>query len=788
MASRAVINADYKVTAMSTINSPRTRVDDAMRQIVDRLDQLAQEQARRRKSIETRWLENLRAFHGRYEAETEAQLKTAKKSRAFVKITRKKTNAWIARLQELLFPTDDRNWGIRPTPVPELSKQAKDAIARAKAKLAAANDMMPADAAADPDGSRMAAAGAAADEAVKAAAEASTLEEEIEAAKKAGEAMQDVMDDQLIECMYPIHARDAIQDACRIGTGIIKGPLVGDRTRGSWVQGENGYEYTRSPDPAPVFVWVNPWNYLPEMSATRPEELEFEFERHLWTKKMLRRLVRDAGFNADAVRRLLRKDVSGPVSNSGLYYLADLRAINGEGEQITDRYVGYEYHGPLECHEVATMMRAMAYSAESPEETEAMLKKADEYELADDPLDEKRVIIFFCEGEVLKVTPEYVLDSGESLYSSFTFEPGESSIFGYGVPDIMSDSQRAINGGWRMAMDNAGLSVGPQIVIDMEAMEPANGSWQLEPRKVWKMKQSAGRGPNNQPFQVHNIPQNISEILTIVREAHIHADDETALPVVSEGEGPEVGNESATAASIRQNGSNVTFRRVVRAYDDGITVPAMRRLYDWNMQFNKRDDIKGDMGVDARGTSVLLVREVQSQTMMAIATNWSTHPVISKAIKVYDTLKKTLQTMMITPNDILVTEDEFQKRIAAELEQPQPDPPEVIAAKAGVEKATIDADSRIKVAEIQREIKMMELVQAGNISMEQYKAMLVKADMDNRSRENINAQNTQHKERVFAAELGAERQMADEARARGEEPDGSGGYISAGGKPGNDKQ
>ncbi len=58
---------------------------------------------------------------GRYDATTEATLNEGKKSRLYVNMTRPKTHAWEAKLSDMLFPTDGTpNWGIRPTPVPEL--------------------------------------------------------------------------------------------------------------------------------------------------------------------------------------------------------------------------------------------------------------------------------------------------------------------------------------------------------------------------------------------------------------------------------------------------------------------------------------------------------------------------------------------------------------------------------------------------------------------------------------------------------------------------------------------
>ena len=48
------------------------------------------------------------------------------RSTVFIGMTRQKTNAAEARLADILLPTDDRNWGIQPTPDPELMGMSKD--------------------------------------------------------------------------------------------------------------------------------------------------------------------------------------------------------------------------------------------------------------------------------------------------------------------------------------------------------------------------------------------------------------------------------------------------------------------------------------------------------------------------------------------------------------------------------------------------------------------------------------------------------------------------------------
>jgi hypothetical protein len=149
---------------------------------------------------------------GRYDTTTEAELKAAGRSRAYVKMTRAKTNSWAARLSDLLFPTDERNWGIQPTPVPTLAKKAQGACrSRQGGRERPIRSRTP------PAAKQIA---AMADDFAKAA---QRTEAEIEEAKKRCEAMETAIEDQLIECNYGGCAPQVIEDACKLGTGILKG-------------------------------------------------------------------------------------------------------------------------------------------------------------------------------------------------------------------------------------------------------------------------------------------------------------------------------------------------------------------------------------------------------------------------------------------------------------------------------------------------------------------------------------------------------------------------------------
>jgi hypothetical protein len=674
-------------------------------------------------------------------------------------MTRPKTKAWSARLGDLLFPADDKNWGISPTPVPELTETAKDYAAKAQAaheQAAQMVDIHNRDAQVGtqtmPPGEALKQAEELADQALDFEAKEQEARGEMDVAKRASENMSREIDDQLTECQYPKHSRRSIDDLCKLGSGVMKGPLNGKAAQ-RWKKvsqimgGQAADVYKLAPTAEgnrPIALRVDPWAFFPDTNATEMESSESELERHLPNKSQLRRLTKLLDFNKPAVEALL-KDGPGHGANSDLDYLAQLRTITNEGSAVTDRYVLWEYHGPLECDEIETIVMML-------EGEEAAAKWREDYS----ELDEVRVIVFFCNDKLLKIEPDWLLDSNETLYSVASFEKSGTSVLGgYGVPAMMRDPERALRAAFRMLLDNGGLSVGPQIVIDKSKVTPEDGQWKMAPRKVW-LKSGDDITADTKVFEMFNIPSNTDELVKIIELSLKFIDEMTSLPLIAQGEQGAHITQTAGGMSMLMNSANVIFRDVVKNWDDDMTTPMIRRFYDWNMQFSPKEELKGDMQVEARGTSALLVREIQSANLMLIAQNWSSHPILGKALKVYDALRLAVQSLSINPDDILGTRDEFEQRMK-EAAESQPHDPRIVAAQ-------IDAQSR-------KEQNAVNL----QISHDRLETAIAQVEArTGESREKIAADLKKHAdaiqsdERKQAVNIAVEENRAAEARAEGE--------------------
>jgi hypothetical protein len=763
------------------------KLAQALRAIAADLQSEATRRVGLRQAIEDRWIEDLEQYHSRYDRETDKILINEERSRLFINLTRPKTNAMGARFKDLLFPTDEKNWGIQPTPVPRLTEQAEAMAnqARELAEQAIQAEQQAAQVAADPAKAQQAPQmqGQAQQIAQKAqgAKEAwAKLNSVLEEARRRSSLMAETIDDQLTECGYQAIKRDQIDWAMKIGTGVTKGPVTGDRMRRGWKQkpvaGPDGKpqidEVTGQPkvggphylDMAegdqPGFRLVDPWGFFPDMDVAKIEDGNGVYERHLMNPKKMRELQKLSNFDIDVLRRLLS---SKPISNAPAY-ISQLRNIRGEAQDITGPiYHVWEYNGPLEPEQ----MRMLALATNNQVAYEMVADV--------DPLTQVNACVWFCDGEVLKFAL-YPYDSGECMYSVFNLVKDESCVFGYGMPSILRDLQSAFNAAWRTMMDNAGLSAGPQVVIDKSTIEPADGDWRLRQRKIWYAMK--GITKENPPFQVYNIQNNQAELMNIIILAERLIDVVSTMPQISQGEPGAMPKDTPMGTTmLMMNSANVVFRDGIKNFDDDVTVPDIRRLYDWNMQFNPKDELKGDYDVKAMGSSVLLVREIQAQSLMTIALQFGGHPIFGPMLKNRDLLRKIFQAHMIPADELMLTDEQIDAVLASAAAAAAKEAE--AAAKADksvqlaelklqaererlngdIELANMNHDYSLRIAKFNRDTAMMELASKSNIDLEKIRAMLEKTDKDNQAKLTVKKMEIDSEERKLAVEAAVTEQQ-----------------------------
>ena len=619
---------------------------------------------RKRTYIETRWLEDLRQYHGRYDPHVEKDLNDAESCALFLNITKPKTHAFNARVMDMVLPTDDKNWGLEPTPVPEMvGKVAKGAIPEAVAGTT------------NPETGELDPTVTPENNVVLQSDILKAVDEE---AKSRCEDMEEEIDDQLAEAKINAIQRKAIEQMGKLGSGIVMGPVITDEWRVTWKPqpqvdaetgeptGRNDYVRTlvKNTDMRPSVQWVDCWNFYPDMSAENPEDWEFVFVQYLVNRATLKKFAKRFNFLDDAVERALTQ---APFNVHMLRWMTELRQLSETQNIIDQRYRLLRYYGEL-----------------TEEDLKAVGLDAKELGITDTVMG----IVWLCGGEVLKVDIN-PLDSGSMPFNVCYCDKDEASPFGIGIPRLMRGEQESVNAAWRMKHDNAGLSVCPQTVMRANAVSPADGDYHMKPKKIWYATDDVVRVQD--VFHQFSIDSHQEELDNILQLAIRFADDVTQLPLLMQGDQAPHITQTAQGMSLLYNASTVVLRRTVKFFDDYMTVPLISKFYEWNMQFNPRDDIKGDFRAIARGASTLLDKEQQGQALdaaMAIAMQPTWQP--------YTDMKKLYQQAMRAKRipDILLSDEEIKKNLDAQQAAAQ------AAAQAGASAGPAGPDPQLEQAKL----------------------------------------------------------------------------------------
>jgi hypothetical protein len=659
--------------------------------------------------IEQIWREDELAFEGLDESYLRTRMldyatqtapakqsnKGPKRSKVVINIVRPKCETAEGRFSDIQLPTDGKNWGLLCTPKPELQDAMKDE--RPAAMKATGTPLL------SPEGQPV------------------TMKEVAQSDKEiAGEAMgkmETTIDDQLTECSFNGECRKAIQSAVRLGTGILKGPMVVKDIKKHWIAQSDGQTTVRvlevKEDKRPASRCVDPWDIFPDPECREDiKRAGYIWERRTITPRELRGLAGTEGYLSDQIEEILREDpikltVATPKENE--YLIRYNMGIRGSSYEL------WEYNGDVN----KTDLEALGCDCSS-----GLFPSIS-------------ACVVMVNDKPIKATLN-PLDTGDLPYDFFVWTKRAGVPWGIGVARELMWPQRVLIAAWRAMMDNAGDSSGANLVIGA-SLEPMDGTWEITGKKLWKSTDENLR--IDKQFGQFQIANNQVELQNIIELALRFADMESQLPMLFNGERGEM-PETLGATNIMVDSANVALRTRVKLWDDAITRPHISRYYDWNMQYNEDDTIKGEYKVDPRGTSALLEREQEWQStkeLLEIRQDQELSGMVDwkKALKKFFFARKV---------DILLPDDKILENEEARKKQPPPMDPTLQATKMRVdgelqkvqvvqqsdmaelefkaEQANLDRAHETQLKLMDRDIKAMELSQSSGIALDKIKAEL----------------------------------------------------------------
>lgn len=476
------------------------------------------------------------------------------RSVVFLNITRPYTDAASARVADMLLPTDDRAWEIKPTPLPRLSGPQLTMLAQAM--------------------------GATDPAAVHAQMAAQAAE-----AKEAAERMQQAIEDPLVESNWHGEVRQVIEDSARIGSGVLKGPFPITRTaRMTRKDPATGLtEFIKVDEIKPGSKRIDVWNFFPDPACG--ENLHngsYTWEREHIGRRQIKEMAADPSYETAELLAALREGPSRTREGT--------EAVYRPGE---DEFEMWIFYGHCAREHLARLGVEMEEGDEDRVPTMAVM------------INDRLVKVVLSPQE-----------DGEFPYDVLAWQRRPGMPWGVGISRQIRTAQRMLNGSARAMMDNAGLSASPQIVIG-NGITPQDNSFSLRPGKVWRAEADADASDVRAAFNAFVVPSVQAPLMNIINFALKMAEDTTGMPAMLQGIRGDAPN-TLGGMQMQNNNATSVLRRLAKRFDDYMTRPHIQRYFDWMMTYSDDESIKGDFQIDVRASSALVERDAQQQFLMTL--------------------------------------------------------------------------------------------------------------------------------------------------------------------------
>ncbi|WEL96380.1 MULTISPECIES: portal protein [Delftia] len=476
------------------------------------------------------------------------------RSVVFLNITRPYTDAASARVADMLLPTDDRAWEIKPTPLPRLSGPQLAMLAQAMG-------------ATDP------------------AAVHAQMAAQAGEAKEAAERMQQAIEDPLVESNWHGEVRQVIEDSARIGSGVLKGPFPITRTaRMTRKDPATGLtEFIKVDEIKPGSKRIDVWNFFPDPSCGENiHNGSYTWEREHIGRRQIKELLADPSYETAELLAALRE---GPARTR-----EGTEAVYRPGE---DEFEMWIFYGHCAREHLARLGVEMEEGDEDRVPTMAVM------------INDRLVKVVLSPQE-----------DGEFPYDVLAWQRRPGMPWGVGISRQVRTAQRMLNGSARAMMDNAGLSASPQVIIG-NGITPQDGNYGLRPGKVWRAEADADASDVRAAFNAFVVPSVQVPLMNIINFALKMAEDTTGMPAMLQGIRGDAPN-TLGGMQMQNNNATSVLRRLAKRFDDYMTRPHIQRYFDWMMTYSDDESIKGDFQIDVRASSALVERDAQQQFLMTL--------------------------------------------------------------------------------------------------------------------------------------------------------------------------
>jgi len=474
-------------------------------------------------------------------------------SKAFVQITRPKVQTYVGMIVPIIMPPGTNSWTVDPDPFAYDPNFVRSLIAQG----------LP------PDQIRT---------------------EVQEKAEKSADRLTSKIKDGLSQAGWPSKLVRTILDCGEYGTSIVQGPLaietgvVNDAELAFMGEQE---EYR------PDFDVISPFDFYPDPGARTIEECNSVIVRKILNRSQLRKLRKVEGFDKDKIEKVLNELSDGNWTPEWWESIINISNSQQQMSAPNGRFVCLVRWGLLSGSD---------------------LHRAGVRGISEDQMeDEIMAQIWVIGSHVISLRVSELHKDRLPFYVT-PFQLVPHTIWGMGLPEMMFDSQDAVNATERAKMDNMALSSRPMCWINMDRIADGEQILELKAGKIIKLRESEIN--NDKPLEFFTPDCHMDVIQAVQDKSLALSQEQAAMPNMLMGLGGEgIHNRTSSGASMQFNSAITPLKSVVFNIENHLIIPMIECMARFYQLFSKDEQIKGNFKISARGTQGIMARETLLNTI-----------------------------------------------------------------------------------------------------------------------------------------------------------------------------
>lgn len=587
--------------------------------------------------ITDRLLKCLRLRKGEYTAQERANIDRIQgDSTLFDQLTNVKCRAAESWLNDILLPPGEKPWGISTTPSPELAPEEMQKLivelqAEYERSIFAQRQITdPNDPIAVKEAERRI-------ERELAKFRDELLKDIREKGDKDTLALENDINDGLVEGGWYKVLKDVIPDVVTFPTGFIKGPVIRMKKQLSWSdQGQPVIETL----PSREYDRVSPFDIYPSPTAKNLQD-SYLIQKHRFERKDLNDLIGVDGFDEASIRKVLIEHGDGGLRE----WLQD----DEERAELEDRPNDDMSSDTIDCLEFWGSVQG---------------SKLIEWgmDLQDADID-YNINAFMIGSTVIgaRLNPD-PLD--RRPYYSASFMKVTDSIWGISVPELLEPKQKVCNGCLQAMVRNMSMASGPMTWLDMSRIDPSNNPDEIYPLKVWQFDGDPGNA--GLPMGFFQPDPIIDVLLRLYDYFYKQAGEDPGIPNYMYGSGDQTGAaKTASGLSMLMNAAAKVLKTVASNVDEGIIKPSVES-YWMHIMLNEPEKVNGDIKIVPRASEYLVMMEqlqIRRQEFLQTTANQYDFQIMGLKGRA-EVLRETLKSLKMRPDKIIPDDDSFRQNIS----------------------------------------------------------------------------------------------------------------------------